>query len=102
MNNYKEIYNEEIDRLAEGIRDWLENFNDIGYDVKYEALKIVKDNFEEALRLTGISLHNQTFKQFCDELFEFEYCYECGGGTKDHEPNILLGNWFVRCKDQEN
>ena len=50
MNNYKELYNEDIDRLAEGIREFLQEFNDIGYDVKYEALKIVKDNFEEALR----------------------------------------------------
>ena len=50
LNKDKQLYNEEIDRLAEGIRDWLENFNDIGYDVKYEALKIVKDNFKEALR----------------------------------------------------
>ena len=50
MNNYKELYNEDIDRLAEGIREYLQEFNDIGYDVKYEALKIVKDNFKEALR----------------------------------------------------
>ena len=50
MNNYKELYNEDIDRLAEGLREFLQEFNDIGYDVKYEALKIVKDNFEEALR----------------------------------------------------
>ena len=49
MTNYKEIYNEDIDRMAEGLREYLQEFNDIGYDVKYEALKIVKDNFKEAL-----------------------------------------------------
>ena len=48
MNNYKEIYNEDIDRLAEGLREYLQEFNDIGYDVKYEALKIVMNNFKEA------------------------------------------------------
>jgi len=48
--NHKEIYNEDIDRMAEGLREYLQEFNDIGYDVKYEALKIVKDNFKEALR----------------------------------------------------
>ena len=48
--NHKEIYNEDIDRLAEGIREYLQEFNDIGYDVKYEALKIVMNNFKEALR----------------------------------------------------
>ena len=47
-----------------------------------------------------MKLHNQTFKQFCDELFECENCNECGKGTKNHEPNILLGNWFARCKEQ--
>ena len=52
--------------------------------------------------MNNITLHNQTFKQFCDELFQFEYCYECGGDTKDHEPNILLGNWFARCKDNDD
>jgi hypothetical protein len=50
LNNYKEIYNEDIDRCAEGIREYLQEFNDIGYDVKYEALKIVMNNFKEALR----------------------------------------------------
>jgi len=35
---------------AEGIREFLQEFNDIGYDVKYEALKIVTDNFKEALK----------------------------------------------------
>ena len=50
MNNYKELYNEDIDRMAEGIREFLQEFNDIGYDVKYEALKLVTANFQEALR----------------------------------------------------
>ena len=49
MNNYKEIYNEDIDRLAEGLREYLQEFNDIGYDVKFEALKLVTANFQEAL-----------------------------------------------------
>jgi 23S rRNA G2445 N2-methylase RlmL len=50
LTNYKEIYNEDIDRLAEGLREYLQEFNDIGYDVKYEALKIVAANFQEALK----------------------------------------------------
>ena len=50
MNNYKELYNEDIDRLSESIREYLQEFNDIGYDVKYEALKIVMNNFKEALK----------------------------------------------------
>jgi len=50
LNNYKELYNEDIDRTAEGIREFLGDFNDIPNNVKYEALKIVKDNFKEALR----------------------------------------------------
>jgi hypothetical protein len=50
LNNYKELYNEDIDRLSESIREYLQEFNDIGYDVKYEALKIVMNNFKEALK----------------------------------------------------
>ena len=50
LNKDKQLYNEEIDRLAEGIREFLQEFNDIGYDVKYEALNIVKNNFKEALK----------------------------------------------------
>jgi len=42
-------------------------------------------------------LHGQTFKEFCDNLFESEYCAECHGDTPNHEPNILMGNWFARC-----
>jgi len=47
-------------------------------------------------------LHGQTFEQWAKELFEFEYCYECGGDHYDHEPNTLLGNWFARCKIANN
>jgi len=50
LNNYKEMYNEDIDRCAEGIREYLQEFNDIGYDVKFEALKLVTANFQEALK----------------------------------------------------
>ena len=43
--------------MAEGLREYLQEFNDIGYDVKYEALKIVKDNFKEALRNWQVYLY---------------------------------------------
>jgi hypothetical protein len=49
MNRDKELYKEDIQRCAEGIREYLQEFNDIGYDVKYEALKLVTANFQEAL-----------------------------------------------------
>ena len=39
-----------IHSTAEGIREFLQEFNDIGYDVKYEALKSVTNNFKEALK----------------------------------------------------
>ena len=45
-----------------------------------------------------IKLHDQTFEEWVKELFEFEYCAECGGDWYDHVANILLGNWFARCK----
>ena len=44
------LYSEEIDRTAEGIREFLGDFNDIPNNVKYEALKLVAANFQEALK----------------------------------------------------
>lgn len=43
------------------------------------------------------SIRGQTFEQFAAELFEFEYCSECGGDAEDHEPWIVVGNWFAHC-----
>ncbi len=48
--------------------------------------------------MTEQKCNGLTFKEFCDNMFEFENCEECGKGTENHEPNILLGNWFARCK----
>jgi hypothetical protein len=31
------------------------------------------------------------------ELFEFEYCAECGGDAEHHTAIPFLGNWFARC-----
>lgn len=31
------------------------------------------------------------------ELFEFEYCSECGGDAEHHTAIPLMGNWFARC-----
>ena len=45
-----------------------------------------------------IKLNDQTFEEWVKHIFEFEYCSDCGGDWYDHEPNILLGNWFARCK----
>lgn len=32
------------------------------------------------------------------ELFEYEYCAECGGDADDHAAIPFLGNWFARCE----
>lgn len=31
------------------------------------------------------------------ELFEYEYCAECGGDAEHHTAVPLFGNWFARC-----
>lgn len=31
------------------------------------------------------------------ELFETEYCAECGGDACHHTAIPFLGNWFARC-----
>jgi hypothetical protein len=40
----------------------------------------------------------QTAQQFLSELFEYEYCAECGGDADDHDAIIVMGNWFARCR----
>ena len=39
-----------------------------------------------------------TWDEFAAELFADEYCAECLGDAGDHEPQIVLGNWFAHCK----
>jgi len=53
-----------------------------------------------------IDQYGRTGKQFLEDMFECEYCDECGGDIQDHDPIPLnLGyysgykiNWFARCK----
>lgn len=40
------------------------------------------------------------FETWAEELFEFEYCHECHGDARHHEPWVVLGNWFAHCKFQ--
>ena len=39
-----------------------------------------------------------TAKEWAEQLFEFEYCGECGGDVKDHDYILILGHWFALCK----
>ena len=32
------------------------------------------------------------------DLFEFEYCADCGGDADHHTAVPLHGNWFAQCK----
>lgn len=50
----------------------------------------------------SLEIPKQSFEDWAKELFECEYCAECGGDWYDHEPNVLLGNWFARCKIANN
>lgn len=35
--------------------------------------------------------------KWLEELFECEYCSDCGGDAEDHIAIPFLGNWFARC-----
>lgn len=51
----------------------------------------MSDNIPDVDRLTP--------EQWAKELFEFEYCGECGGDAEDHD--ILqngLGGYFAKCR----
>jgi hypothetical protein len=42
---------------------------------------------------------SETPETWLRELFEFEYCAECGGDAEDHEVCIVpgMGTFFARC-----
>lgn len=49
----------------------------------------------------------RTADEFLAELFEFEYCEECGGDVEDHDPiPMTLGAYsdgvlfFARCRSE--
>jgi hypothetical protein len=41
----------------------------------------------------------ETPEQWLADLFEFEYCPECGGDAEDHEVCLIpgMGTFFARC-----
>ena len=42
---------------------------------------------------------DETPEEWLEQLFEFEYCAECGGDAADHEVCLVpgIGNYFARC-----
>ena len=38
-----------------------------------------------------------SMEEWLKELFEHEYCAECGGDAEHHTAIPFLGNWFARC-----
>ncbi len=50
-----------------------------------------------------VRLNGQTWYQWARELFEYEYCGECGKGVRGHLSAITpLGTWFAFCKEGRN
>lgn len=41
---------------------------------------------------------NQDPQEWAKELFEYEYCAECGGDETNHDIIPFFGNWFARCR----
>jgi hypothetical protein len=41
----------------------------------------------------------ETPDEWLEDLFEFEFCAECGGDAEDHEVCIVpgMGTFFARC-----
>ena len=40
---------------------------------------------------------DQPWDEWVVELFDSEFCAECGGDAEHHEPWIFMGNWFAHC-----
>lgn len=47
-----------------------------------------------------LKLAGQTAQEWADEMFEFEYCSECGKDKEDHFILPFNGNWFAKCKTE--
>jgi hypothetical protein len=45
-----------------------------------------------------VSVKDETWEDFASRLFYDEYCAECLGDVEDHEPWVVMGNWFAHCK----
>jgi hypothetical protein len=43
---------------------------------------------------------DETPEEWLEQLFEFEYCAECGGDAADHEVCLVpgIGTYFARCR----
>lgn len=43
---------------------------------------------------------DETPEQWLAELFEYEFCPECGGDAEDHEVCLVpgMGTFFARCR----
>lgn len=35
--------------------------------------------------------------EWLESLFEFEFCFDCGGDAQHHTAVPFIGNWFARC-----
>jgi hypothetical protein len=42
---------------------------------------------------------SETPEEWLEQLFEFEFCAECGGDAEDHVICLVpgIGNYFARC-----
>jgi hypothetical protein len=47
-------------------------------------------------------LNGETWDEWADRLFEFNYCDSCGKDKEDHIPGSFFGNWFAWCKEGTN
>ena len=46
----------------------------------------------------GLLQDGRTAQQFLEEIFEYEYCAECGGDTEDHTVVLdVLGLFHAHC-----
>jgi hypothetical protein len=46
----------------------------------------------------GLLQDGRTAQQFLEDLFEYEYCAECGGDTADHTVMLdVLGLFHAHC-----
>jgi len=43
-----------------------------------------------------------TAEEWGKELFEIEYCGECGKDWDEHDYYLVLGHWFAKCRTTDD
>lgn len=70
--------------------------------MRFSTLVYVENNIDDSENQMSDDRgpRGETPEEWLADLFEFEFCPECGGDAEDHEVCLVpgIGNFFARCR----